>query len=100
MSIIYGYVFLLLLLDIYAIYLVLQDNLSEWKQKSLQITVILLLPLIAAVLVIIMFKNKPSSTRRYEKENFPDGVGSDGALGRHWQEGGSSLSDDGGGSND
>ena len=67
---------LLLLLDCVAIHLISKDELSNTKQKILQATLVIFVPLLGALLVIMVNKGKPTSTGKYpEKSELDAGDG-------------------------
>ena len=61
----------MLLLDCAAVHLISKDELSETRQKVMQVVLVIFVPLIGSLLVIFVNRSKPSSNGKYdENTNF------------------------------
>jgi hypothetical protein len=78
--IVYIFYLIILILDIYAVYLICKDVLSDTEQKKLQILLVIFIPFFGLLLVIAVNKNKPFSNGKFPEDSNHDNFASDGNV--------------------
>ena len=72
LEVLFGLVFVLLLLNVWATYWVIQDKLSSPGQRTAQIIIVWCLPIIGALLTLFIKRQKPDrASGRYREEPDP-----------------------------